>query len=66
MTPQESRKDIRLVRTSVLIPEDTDKALRKLADDGNRPLSREVRQALEEHVARVADDRNPESEGAAA
>lgn len=40
-----------LVRTSVLIPEETDQALRELADAADRPLSREIRRALEMYVA---------------
>jgi len=41
-----------IIRTSVMLPERTDKALRKLAKDGDRPLSRQIRKALEEHVER--------------
>lgn len=43
-----------LVRTSVLVPADVDKALRELADKGKRPLSWEIRQALEKHVREAA------------
>jgi predicted transcriptional regulator len=39
-----------LVRTSILITEDTDRALRELADEGKRPLSWEIRHALEQYV----------------
>ncbi len=42
----------KLVRTSVLVFEETDRALRELADEGERPLSWEIRRALEDHVAR--------------
>jgi predicted transcriptional regulator len=52
MDTQDPRATERLIRTSVLIPEPIDTALRKLADDGDRPLSREIRRALEDHVAR--------------
>jgi predicted transcriptional regulator len=45
-----------LVRTSVLVTAATDRALRELADRGNRPLSWEVRLALEAHVERAAND----------
>jgi predicted transcriptional regulator len=41
-----------LVRTSVLITSDTDRRLRALADAADRPLSREIRRALEEYVDR--------------
>lgn len=41
-----------LVRTSILVTEDTDRALRELADKGKRPLSWEIRHALEEYVTR--------------
>lgn len=44
----------RLVRTSILVPEDVDQALRKLADAGKRPLSWEIRHALEEYVEKAA------------
>lgn len=40
-----------LVRTSVLVREDTDRALRDLAAEAHRPLSWEIRLALEAHVA---------------
>ena len=42
----------RLVRTSVLVTTDTDRRLRELADAADRPLSREIRRALEEYVRR--------------
>jgi predicted transcriptional regulator len=46
----------KLVRTSVLVPAETDAALRLLAEKGKRPLSWEIRQALEAHVkAEVAE-----------
>ena len=40
-----------LVRTSILITAETDQALRDLADKGKRPLSWEIRAALEAWVA---------------
>jgi hypothetical protein len=40
-----------LIRTSILVPAETDRALRELADKGKRPLSWEVRAALEAWVA---------------
>lgn len=43
-----------LVRTSILVPADVDSALRQLADEGQRPLSWEIRRALEDHVERQA------------
>lgn len=45
-------REAALVRTSVLIPAEIDKALRDLADQGKRPLSWEIRAALENHVER--------------
>lgn len=45
-----------LVRTSVLVTEDTDRALRELAEKGNRPLSYEIRTALEAHVERAREE----------
>jgi len=44
-----------IIRTTVMLPERIDKALRQLAAEGNRPLSRQVRQALEEHVERETE-----------
>lgn len=44
-----------LVRTSVLVSAETDRALRRLAELGKRPLSWEIRQALEAHVEASAD-----------
>lgn len=52
MDTQDRRAGQGLVRTSILITEDTDAALRKMAEDADRPLSREVRRALESYVAR--------------
>jgi predicted transcriptional regulator len=53
MDTQDSRvaAQPRLVRSSVLLREDTDEALRKLAAQGKRPLSWEIRLALEDHVS---------------
>lgn len=55
--PMANRKDTSenttgLVRTSILVKAETDAALRELADAGKRPLSWEIRMALEEHVQR--------------
>lgn len=54
MDTQEARasrnESAKLVRTSVLVTEETDRALRRLADHGERPLSWEIRRALEDHV----------------
>jgi len=44
-----------LVRTSILVTSDTDRALRELAARGERPLSWEIRRALEDHVERTAE-----------
>lgn len=38
------------VRGTYIISAETDAALRALAESGNRPLTREIRQALEEYV----------------
>lgn len=40
------------VRTSVMISQDTNAALRKLAKQGDRKFSDEVRRALRDHVER--------------
>lgn len=47
-----SKNGERLVRTSVLVPEEIDRALRELAEQGKRPLSWEIRHALERYVAK--------------
>lgn len=44
-------RDGELVRTSVLVTKDTHAALLALAEEGRRPLSWEIREALEAHVA---------------
>jgi len=41
-----------LVRTSILVTAETDRALRDLAERADRPLSREIRRALEDYVRR--------------
>lgn len=46
----QSTRISKLVRTSVLIPAETDASLRLLAEKGERPLSWEIRKALEAHV----------------
>jgi predicted transcriptional regulator len=55
MDTQAPRAPKRLVRTSILVPAETDTALRALADAADRPLSREIRRALEDYVARNAE-----------
>ena len=50
MDTQGDRATSNLVRTSVLVTEETDAALRELAKKGDRPLAREIRRALEEYV----------------
>lgn len=52
MATQPDRVETKLIRTSVLLPESTDRALRDLAEKADRPLSREIRRALEEYVER--------------
>ena len=54
MTNSEAVKP-QLVRSSVLLKEETDQALRKLADAAGRPLSWEIRFALERHVAKASN-----------
>lgn len=55
MSTQDARDTVeQLERTSVLVPQATMQALRDLADAGDRPLSREIRRALEDHVRRQA------------
>lgn len=52
MANRKTPTETALVRTSVLVTADTDRALRALADAADRPLSREIRRALEDYVAR--------------
>jgi predicted transcriptional regulator len=54
LTRDTGKEATKLVRTSVLLREDTDRALRDLAEKGRRPLSREIRTALEEYVEKAA------------
>lgn len=54
MDTQDGRVDKKLVRTSVMVSEDTDRALREIAEKAHRPLTWEIRLALEAHVAREA------------
>lgn len=65
MPPRDTNSEpAQLVRTSVLVKAKTDRALRALAEQAHRPLSWEIRLALEAHVAE--DDREPDPEGAEA
>lgn len=43
-----------LTRTTVMIPRSTRKKLEELADAGDRPLSHEIRRALERYVEKAA------------
>jgi predicted transcriptional regulator len=53
MRTQGEREGVeQLERTSVLLRPDTMQALRDLAHAGDRPLAREIRRAIEDHVAR--------------
>ena len=51
MTNLKAEDPNELVRSSVLVTRATDQALRQLAAQGRRPLSWEIREALERHVA---------------
>ena len=48
-------KKTRVIRTSVLLPEDQLSEMRRLAKEGNRPLAREFRQAVADHIERVKE-----------
>lgn len=50
-----------LVRTSILVREDTDRELRRLAKEAHRPLSWEVRLALEAHVEQALEAEQTEA-----
>ena len=50
MDTQDEQRDERVVRTSISIPESVDAAIRQLAHKHDRPLSREIRRAIEAHV----------------
>lgn len=43
-----------LVRTSILVSPEVDQAIRGLAEKAERPLSWEIRRALEEYIERQA------------
>lgn len=47
--------DEQLVRTTVLVPREVYEYLHKLAAEGERPLSWEIRRALEAHVKSKRD-----------
>lgn len=48
----------KLVRVpTAFVPSPIVEAVKRLAEEGNRPYSREVRQALEEYVAREKEKR---------
>ena len=49
MGTQDARAE-EIVRTTVMLPESLDRAIRELAQKNDRPLSREIRQALWAHV----------------
>lgn len=51
MANRKFEKQSKLVRTSVLVTDETDRSLRALAEAAHRPLSWEIRLALEAHVA---------------
>lgn len=51
MANRKNTPDEKLVRTSILVKQDTDTELRRLAGEAHRPLSWEIRLALEAHVA---------------
>lgn len=55
MANRKGTSETSLVRTSVLVTEATDRALRDLAKQGRRPLSYEIRAALEEYVERQTE-----------
>lgn len=56
METQGSRAREKMVRTSVLVREPTYEALNALCDEADRPLSREIRRALEEYVERQFEE----------
>ena len=52
MSTQSDSATGEMVRTTVMVPKALDQAIRDLAEAHDRPLSREVRRALEAHVER--------------
>lgn len=42
----------RLIRTTIMLPEELNRQIRELADAGDRPLSAEIRRAIAAHVDR--------------
>ena len=59
MTTQELRVTEDVVRTTISLPASVDRAIRDLAEKHDRPLSREIRRAIDAHL-------DAESAGAAA
>lgn len=49
MSTQDDQPD-RIVRTTITLPERVDQEIRDLAERHDRPLSREIRRALEAHI----------------
>lgn len=49
MDTQDDRAE-EIVRTTVMVPRWLDTAIREMAEKNDRPLSREIRQALKAHV----------------
>jgi predicted transcriptional regulator len=56
MTNHKDANETGLVRTSVLVTAETARALREMAEAGRRPLSYEIRHALEEYVAQNREE----------
>jgi hypothetical protein len=48
-----------LVHVGAKVPAEIRNAIERMAEDGNRSVSREVRQALQEHISRAGSAENP-------
>ena len=56
MSEQATQPDEEIVRVTVTLTRTIDTAIRELAATNDRPLSREIRRALEAHIERESED----------
>jgi predicted transcriptional regulator len=55
MSQQRGGAASKLVRTTVMVPEQMDAEMRRLAEEHGRPLAWELRRALQAHIDREND-----------
>jgi hypothetical protein len=54
---------VNLVHVGAKVPAEIRTAIERMAEDGNRSVSREIRQALREHISRSGSGANPVEHG---